>query len=379
MRRNLSCLTLIVALAQATAGCGSDNKNAGGTGGAAEEGTGGSSSGGSKSSGGSTSGGATSTGGTTASSGGAASGGVTSSGGTTGNGGTAATGGATSSGGTAATGGSTNAGGTGGATGAQDIVDTAIAAGSFKKLAGALTTAGLVDALKGKGPFTVFAPNDDAFATFEKDNPGVLGNLTKDELTNILKYHVVSGAAVKSTDLKDGEVVTTLSGSPALVSTMNGVTIDDAKVIKADIVATNGVIHVIDHIILPPKDDLVATAVAAGSFKTLASALTSAGLVSALQAPGPFTVFAPTDDAFKKLSSVPTGDALKNVLLYHVVSGAIGSGDLKAGQVPTLLSGKSLTVDLTNGVKINDAKVTMANVLAKNGVIHVIDTVLVPK
>ena len=93
---------------------------------------------------------------------------------------------------------------------------------------------------------------------------------------------------------------------------------------------------------------------------------------------GPFTVFAPTDDAFKKLSSVPTGDALKNVLLYHVVNGAIGSGDLKAGMVPTLLAGKSVTVDLSAGAKINDAKVTTANVLAKNGVIHVIDTVLVP-
>ena len=104
----------------------------------------------------------------------------------------------------------------------------------------------------------------------------------------------------------------------------------------------------------------------------------SSGFVSTLQGKGPFTVFAPTDAAFMKLSSVPTGDALKNVLLHHVVDGAIGSGDLQAGMVPTLLQGKDLTVDLTSGVKINGANVSMANVLTKNGIIHVIDTVLVP-
>jgi transforming growth factor-beta-induced protein len=366
MRKGLSCLTLVALLAQATAGCGSDEK------GTPSEGTGGAeATGGSDSAGGTpSSGGATSTGGTPGTGG-------TSAGGA-GTGGTMSTGGKSSTGGTPATGGAMNTGG-GGAAAAADIVDTAVKAGTFKKLADALTTAGLVDALKGKGPFTVFAPTDDAFATFEKDNPGALAKLTRDELTNVLKYHVVSGAAVKSTDLKDGQIVTTLSGSPALVSIMSGVEIDDAKVIKADIVASNGVIHVIDHVILPPKEDIVATAIAAGTFKSLAGALTSANLVAALQEPGPFTVFAPNDDAFKKLAAAPTGDTLKNVLLYHVVSGAVGSGDLKAGKVPTLLKDKSVTVDLTGGVKIDDAKVVSANILAKNGVIHVVDTVLVPE
>ena len=123
----------------------------------------------------------------------------------------------------------------------------------------------------------------------------------------------------------------------------------------------------------------LATAVATGTFTALAGALTSAGLVDALQGPGPFTVFAPTDAAFGELSAVPSGDALKDVLLYHVVSGAVGSGDLKAGAVPTLLSGKSLTIDLTNGVGVNDARVTTANILASNGIIHVVDRVIVPK
>jgi uncharacterized surface protein with fasciclin (FAS1) repeats len=106
--------------------------------------------------------------------------------------------------------------------------------------------------------------------------------------------------------------------------------------------------------------------------------LTSADLVSALQAPGPFTVFAPTDAAFEMLASTPSGDALKNVLLYHVVEGAVGSGNLVAGAVPSLLKDKSLTIDLSNGVKVNDAAVTTANILTKNGIIHVIDKVLVP-
>jgi uncharacterized surface protein with fasciclin (FAS1) repeats/BMFP domain-containing protein YqiC len=177
----------------------------------------------------------------------------------------------------------------------------------------------------------------------------------------------------------DEQIFSALSGSPLLIDTTGGVKVDDAKVKTADVVAENGVIHVIDRILLPPKDDLVATAIAAGMFTQLAGALTSADLVTTLQGKGPFTVFAPTDAAFAKLAAVPTGEALKNVLLYHVVAGAVGSGDLKAGPVPTQLSGKSVTVSLTGGVTINDAKVTTANVLAKNGVIHVVDTVLVPQ
>jgi uncharacterized surface protein with fasciclin (FAS1) repeats len=277
-----------------------------------------------------------------------------------------------------AAGGSPGAGGSA-ETATKDIVDTAVAAGSFTKLADALGKAGLVDALKGKGPFTVFAPTDAAFEAFEAENPGVLGKLSKAELADVLKYHVVSGAAVMSGDLKDEQVFVTLVGSPVLVDTTGGVKVADATVTTADVAASNGVIHVIDKIILPPKDDIVATAVAAGMFKSLAGALTSAKLVETLQGPGPFTVFAPTDDAFAKLSAVPTGDALKNVLLYHVVSGAVGSGDLQAGMVSTLLDGKSVTVDLKGGVKINAAKVTTANIIAKNGVIHVIDSVLIPE
>ena len=285
-----------------------------------------------------------------------------------------------SQGGSASGAGPTDGGAAGSAAMADmDIVDTAVAAGTFTELAKALTAAGLVDALKGEGPFTVFAPTDDAFADFEDENPGVLAALSKDELAAVLTYHVVAGAAVESSALKDDQVFVTLNGSPVLVDTTGGVKVSDAEVTTADVTASNGVIHVIDKIILPPTNDIVETAVAAGMFETLAGALTAADLVTALKGDGPFTVFAPTDDAFDELDAVPAGDALKDVLLYHVVSGAIGSGDLTAGDVPTLLEGKDLTVALSGGVQINDASVTTANIIAKNGVIHVVDTVLVPE
>ena len=132
--------------------------------------------------------------------------------------------------------------------GAKDIVDTAVAAGSFKTLAAALQAAGLVDTLKGKGPFTVFAPTDDAFAKVPKAD---LDALLKDKakLTAVLTYHVVSGK-VMSKDIKPGKVKT-VQGSDVTIATAGGVTVDAAKVTTADIVADNGVIHVIDTVLIP--------------------------------------------------------------------------------------------------------------------------------
>jgi uncharacterized surface protein with fasciclin (FAS1) repeats len=131
---------------------------------------------------------------------------------------------------------------------AKDIVDTAVAAGQFKTLAVALKAAGLVDTLKGKGPFTVFAPTDEAFAKIPKAD---LEALLKDKakLTSILTYHVVSGK-VMAADVKAGKVKT-VQGSELTVSTSMGVMVDNAKVIKTDIAADNGVIHVIDSVIMP--------------------------------------------------------------------------------------------------------------------------------
>jgi transforming growth factor-beta-induced protein len=265
-----------------------------------------------------------------------------------------------------------------GAEQSKDIIDTAIAAGSFKQLAAALTKAGLVDALKGPGPFTVFAPTDAAFDALEKAAPGTVAGLTLEQLTNVLKYHVITGAAIKAKDLKNGELAQTLAG-PVVAVDLSGAKpkIGDATVVTADIEASNGVIHVIDKVLLPPGD-LIAVATAAGKFTKLAQALTSAGLVSALQGDGPFTVFAPTDDAFAKLSAVPTGDALKNVLLYHVIKGIVGPLDLKEGGAAVTLADSPVLFSLKDGAKIDNAKITTTNVVAKNGVIHIIDTVIVP-
>lgn len=131
---------------------------------------------------------------------------------------------------------------------AKDIVDTAVAAGSFKTLATALQAAGLVDTLKGKGPFTVFAPTDEAFAKVPKAD---LDALLKDKakLTAVLTYHVVPGT-VMAKDVKAGKVKT-VQGSELTVSTMGGVKVDAANVVKTDIVTDNGVIHVIDSVIMP--------------------------------------------------------------------------------------------------------------------------------
>jgi uncharacterized surface protein with fasciclin (FAS1) repeats len=131
---------------------------------------------------------------------------------------------------------------------AKDIVDTAVDAGSFKTLATALGAAGLVETLKGKGPFTVFAPTDEAFAKIPKAD---LEALLKDKakLTAVLTYHVVSGK-VMAADVKAGKVKT-VQGSDITVTTKNGVMVNKAKVVKTDIVADNGVIHVIDTVIMP--------------------------------------------------------------------------------------------------------------------------------
>lgn len=133
---------------------------------------------------------------------------------------------------------------------AKDIVDTAVAAGQFKTLATALQAAGLVDTLKGKGPFTVFAPTDEAFAKIPKAQLDAL-LADKAKLTAVLTYHVVPGA-VMAKDVKAGKVKT-VQGSELTISTTGGVMVDKAKVVKTDITASNGVIHVIDSVVMPSK------------------------------------------------------------------------------------------------------------------------------
>jgi transforming growth factor-beta-induced protein len=279
---------------------------------------------------------------------------------------------------------------------AADIVDTAVAAGKFTKLAAALKAAGLVDTLKGPGPFTVFAPTDDAFA---KLPAGTLDTLlmpaNQAELQAVLKFHVVSGEA-KAADVEQLIAVKTLFGKDVKIAVSSGVVqlTDGAgntvNVTTADVIASNGVIHVIDGVLLPPtpSKDIVDTAVAAGKFTKLAAALNAAGLVSTLKGAGPFTVFAPTDDAFAKIPADqltalldPANKAeLTSILTYHVSSGALEASDVaKVTSAPTV-NGKPVTVSASGGtVTLNgSSKVIAYDVEATNGVIHVIDTVLTP-
>ncbi len=274
------------------------------------------------------------------------------------------------------------------ATHSGDIVDVAVAAGKFNTLAAALKAAGLVETLKGAGPFTVFAPTDEAFAKLPKGTvESLLKPENKSKLAAILTYHVVSGAVMAS-DVTKLTNAATVNGQRVDITAKSGkVTIDGATVTTADVKASNGVIHIIDTVLMPSDKDVIDTALAAGTFNTLATALKAAGLVDTLKSDGPFTVFAPTDAAFAKLPKGTVESLLKpenkeklvGILKYHVVKGRVFSPDaVKAGKAETL-QGHAVKITSAGGVMIDNAKVESADLDATNGVIHVIDTVLMPK
>jgi len=278
----------------------------------------------------------------------------------------------------------------------NDIVELATSTSDLSTLVTAITTADLTSVLQGEGPFTVFAPTNAAFDNLED---GVLQTLldNPDLLAEVLQYHVVSGE-VMSTDLSNGEVSTLLSGKSINVSIADGVvTLNDyAMVTNADNEASNGVVHIIDEVLLPegfelPKDNIVTIASETPSLSILVDALTMfPDLVDALNSDGNYTVFAPTNDAFtallgvigqSSLDDVPE-DVIERLLKYHVISSAaLMSGDLDDGQMAaTLLSNDDkITVGINGSdVTINGANVTTANVEASNGIVHIVDAVLVP-
>ncbi len=287
----------------------------------------------------------------------------------------------------------------------RDLVDTAVADGSFTKLAAALQSAGLVDTLKGRGPFTVFAPSDAAFA---KLPAGTVEALLRPEnraaLTRLLTYHVASGQ-VSASQVSRLRSVATLNGSRVAVSRVGGtIRLGDAAVTVANVRASNGIIHVIDAVLIPPgfqvpaapapapaaaaaPRTIVDVAVANGSFKTLTAALTAAGLVDTLKGTGPFTVFAPTDAAFAKLPAGTVENLLKPenkaqltaILTYHVVPGRVPASDVVKLTSAKTVNGAEVRVRVDGSkVQFNDANVVTTDVAASNGIIHVIDTVLLP-
>ncbi len=312
-----------------------------------------------------------------------------------------------------------------GATEGDTIVDVATAAGNFSTLLAAADAAGLVDTLSGEGPFTVFAPTDEAFGAIDE---ATLNALLEDTATleQILLYHVVEGE-VLAADVVELSEATTVQGAPITI-TVDGETVllnDSTTVTSTDIMASNGVIHVIDSVLLPPDvtlpmpegegeamegemeegtptdgeameegtptdgntiADLVGTD---ENFSTLLTAVEAAGLAETLSGEGPFTVFAPTNEAFEAIDEATLNalledtEALEQVLLYHVVEGEVPSDDVvNLDEVETVQGSTiSVTPSTVDGgtVTLNESvEVTEVDIMASNGVIHAIDTVLLP-
>ena len=340
----------------------------------------------------------------------------------------------------------------------EDIPTNASNTGNHDSLVAALVQAELVATLEGNGPFTVFAPTDQAFTDAGIDLAALDNEEGKITLTDILLYHVYSGS-VASSDVTDGMTATMVNGDDVTFTVSDTVMVNDATVVTADVIASNGIIHVIDKVLMPPADepvvteedgdicynmnthtvsagatfdecmayvyyenyemngqtftgcynlvshtftmvsqeeceaymwtpavDIAMTASATTIHNSLVAALTQADLVSALQADGPFTVFAPTDEAFEaagiNLSALDTEEGkstLVDILTYHVYSGSVASTDVTDELTVTMLNGDNASFTVSDGVvKIEDANITLADVPASNGVIHVIDKVLMP-
>ncbi len=316
------------------------------------------------------------------------------------------------------------------ATEEMNIVQTAQNTDVLSSLVSALLKAdekegsNLVGTLSGEGPFTVFAPTNDAFAALlaSLDGYDSLEDFDTDEekslLATILSYHVIAGVAAKSTDLSGGQKLGTVQGEELTIKLENGVFIqdateNDAEVVLANVETSNGVVHVIDKVLVPQAvidalntavemQNIVEIAVATDDLSLLVGALqqANAGLVETLSSEGPFTVFAPTNAAFSTLLDVLGDDynsladfdtdeekaLLVKVLTYHVVAGAAAlSTDLSNGQMIETFQGEKVGIKIMDGmVHIEDATdtnaiVVLADVEASNGVVHVIDKVLLPQ
>jgi uncharacterized surface protein with fasciclin (FAS1) repeats len=308
-----------------------------------------------------------------------------------------------------------------------DIVETAAANGNFTTLLAAAEAADLVDALKGEGPLTVFAPTDAAFSALPEGTVEALLADT-DALTAILTYHVTVGE-VRAAQVVTSATIPTLNGAELTV-TVNGdgsVMIDDATVTVTDIETTNGIIHVIDAVVIPGAaagvsaaadgttvsargfayafgGGWIAEAIKDGRLKwltsrlslytvsrltglsTLTTAVKAADLKSTVKFGGPFTILAPTNEAFGALpeGTIPAllnaPDTLANILLYHVVPGAVTSDIVVTldGQDVEMANKGMVSITVDGGVMVNDANVIVVDIQARNGVIHLIDKVLLP-
>jgi uncharacterized surface protein with fasciclin (FAS1) repeats len=281
----------------------------------------------------------------------------------------------------------------------KNVVELAQGTADLSILVEAVVAADLATTLSGAGPFTVFAPTNAAFAAALTElgltKAELLAPANKALLTQILTYHVVSGKVLKA-QVPVGTPIVTLQGESFTVDSTLAITDQrgrKANITATDIVATNGVVHLIDKVILPTNKNVVQVAQSNSDFSVLVEAVVAAGLTTTLSGTGPFTVFAPTNAAFtaaltelgltKAQLLDPANKALlTKILTYHVVSGKVLKAQVPVGTPITTLQTETFTVDST--LTITDqrgrkAKIVATDIAATNGVVHVIDKVILPK
>jgi len=291
------------------------------------------------------------------------------------------------------------------------VVDVAQGDDRFETLVTALTRADLVTTLQGEGPFTVFAPTDDAFAAFLEENSLSAEDLLgSDTLADVLTYHVLPIEANSTTAISAAEsstvndtLLTTVQGDAVALSLSEGdLLVNEATVVQADVEADNGVIHAIDSVLtLPEKNALsdesktitelvvaLADAETNAEFGILKQAVVTAELDTVLDGDGPFTVFAPTDDAFDAAltalditaSELLAREDLADILLKHVLTKRVNSSVAVLADGANLVTanadGETVTIDASNGVMVDSATVTAADIYTSNGIVHQIDAVI---
>lgn len=302
----------------------------------------------------------------------------------------------------------------------KNITETVVDGANFTLLEAAVVKAGYATLLANTPNLTVFAPTDDAFRQLDLDGNGTpdldteakinaLSGASLDLLKSVLNYHVlasrVPGSAITAAGVQANTYATTGSGPALFAKLVNGkVYINGVEVVSPDVAASNGIIHVVNKVLLPPATTITGAVAANPAFSRLLYAInrvkTGGGLdiAAALNGTGPFTVFAPTNDAFAasgfatdaSLDGVPVA-TLQSIILHHAVGARVFSSDLTAGNVNTLLTpsdnSKTVTINLTgpavygsgNGATASNwPKVVAANLMMNNGVVHVIDRVILP-